>query len=48
MRYESGFKNLWRGLTRLSRGKKLLVVALLLVVVLTWLAACIVLVSLFV
>jgi len=48
MSYRSGFENLWHGIKRLSRGKKILTGVMFFVVVATWLAACVVLVSLFV
>ncbi len=48
MGFFSGFKNLGQGLARLSGRQKLLAGALIVVVVVTWLAVCALLVSLFV
>ncbi|MEJ2208626.1 MAG: hypothetical protein P8129_06270 [Anaerolineae bacterium] len=48
MNYRSGFENLWRGIRRLGRGQKILAGVVFLIVVVTWLAACAVLTSLFI
>ena len=44
----SGLKTVWGGLGRLNRRQKLLAGALALVVLATWLAVCIIVVSIFV
>jgi hypothetical protein len=48
MAFLYGFRNLRQGLTRLSRGQKLLTGAMAVVVLITWLAVCALLVSFFV
>jgi hypothetical protein len=48
MKYRLNVKNLWQGLAHLSPGQKLLAGALFLVIVVTWLAVCGLVVSLFV
>lgn len=48
MKEMSNLKNLWQGIGRLSRGQKLLVGILFLVVITTWLAAGALIVSIFV
>lgn len=48
MGYRSGLENLWHGISRLSQGQKLLAGLIFLIVVVTWLAVCALLVSLFV
>ena len=48
MGFLSGFKNLRQGMAHLSGRQKLLAGGLILVVLVTWLAVCAILVSLFV
>lgn len=48
MKEIASMRNLWQGVKRLSRKQQLLVGALLLIVALTWLAVCVLVVSLLV